>query len=277
MITLFWDVFSVLWCVSKASWRHLLPQSSLWTLKDVGCRFLLNVGTYLLDCKLSWETLKLWRVWVWKLLSLRLWWSVMWLKFMDVSEKNIYGINPFYPDYIGDMFCRNVGVVLPRCMTSCYSRRYSSYWNLTNLEIFKMFSLIILWHFSSKHTWRSCVQCIFISSELSTQSLQNSPTHIRTIIINIIAIPKAVINEHRIPCTILKPFFIVRIYRPTWPHLHLFCVFFKILFKCRKCSLWFKLFSERSSEILSMSLSNKMSHIMCSYIYDYLLNVQGCW
>jgi len=27
------------------------------------------------------------------------------------------GIKPFYPDYIGDIFCRNVGIVLPRCMT----------------------------------------------------------------------------------------------------------------------------------------------------------------
>jgi len=79
----------VLWCASKPSLRHLLPQYSLWTRKDVGCRFLLNVGTCLLDCKMSCENLKLSRVSVWKLLSPRVWWSVMWLKFMNVSEKKI--------------------------------------------------------------------------------------------------------------------------------------------------------------------------------------------
>jgi hypothetical protein len=152
MITVFWDVFSVLWCVSKASWRHLLPQSSLWTLKDVGCcRFLLNVGTYLLHCKLSCETLKLSRVWVWKLLSLRLWWSVTWSKLTDVSKTN-YGINPFYPDYIGDMFCRNVGIVLPRCMTSCAIRRYYSYWNLTNMEIVNFLYLLFYGTFLQIYT-----------------------------------------------------------------------------------------------------------------------------
>jgi hypothetical protein len=110
-------------------------------------------------------------------------------------RKKIYGINSFYPDYVGDTYCRKVGVVLPRCMTSCARRRYSSYWNLTNLEIKKKSFTFYCIALFFKHTWKSWVECIFLSSESSTQSLQNNPTHIRTIIMIIIAIPRATIRN----------------------------------------------------------------------------------